>query len=70
MGGLAHYRRMAQRPCRTNADLKRLWQFLLPETPMPACSSKDGAEEDVREQGQPSKRDDDKKRERLLGRRE
>jgi len=33
----AHIQAMANRPCKLDADLKRLWQTLLPGTPMPAC---------------------------------
>lgn len=35
----AHIRRMASRPCKPDADLKRLWRTLLPGTPFPACGS-------------------------------
>jgi hypothetical protein len=28
---------MANRPCRADADLKRIWQLLLPDAPFPAC---------------------------------
>lgn len=28
---------MISRPCRTDSDLSRLWNLLLPGTPMPAC---------------------------------
>jgi hypothetical protein len=28
---------MANRPCKPDADLKRLWRMLLPNTPFPAC---------------------------------
>jgi hypothetical protein len=28
---------MADRPCKPDADLKRLWRMLLPGTPFPAC---------------------------------
>jgi hypothetical protein len=28
---------MAGRPCNPNSDLKRLWLFLLPDTPFPQC---------------------------------
>jgi hypothetical protein len=28
---------MANRPCNPDADMKRLWQLLLPGTPVPAC---------------------------------
>jgi len=37
---------MADRPCRPNADLKRIWQLLLPETPFPACGMEENAEAD------------------------
>jgi hypothetical protein len=30
---------MANRPCKPDADLKRLWQVLLPSTPFPACGA-------------------------------
>jgi hypothetical protein len=30
---------MANRPCKPDADMKRLWQTLLPGTPMPACGT-------------------------------
>jgi hypothetical protein len=30
---------MANRPCKPDADIKRLWQTLLPGTPMPACGT-------------------------------
>jgi hypothetical protein len=33
---------MASRPCRADADVKRIWQLLLPDAPFPAC----GAHED------------------------
>jgi hypothetical protein len=34
---------MATRPCRADADVKGIWQLLLPGTPFPAC----GAPEDA-----------------------
>jgi hypothetical protein len=34
---------MATRPCRADADLKRIWQLLLPDTAFPAC----GVQEDA-----------------------
>jgi hypothetical protein len=34
---------MATRPCRADADVKRIWQLLLPDTPFPEC----GAQEDA-----------------------
>jgi hypothetical protein len=30
---------MASRPCKPDADLKHLWQVLLPSTPFPACGA-------------------------------
>ena len=30
---------MANRPCMPDADMKRLWQSLLPGTPMPTCGT-------------------------------
>ena len=32
-----HISLMIDRPCKPDADLKRLWQILLPSTPFPAC---------------------------------
>ena len=31
--------RMVERPCRTNSDLKHIWQWLLPDTPLPTCGT-------------------------------
>ena len=44
---------MANRPCRPNADLKRIWQLLLPETPFPACGVPVNADADARESAGP-----------------
>lgn len=30
---------MASRPCRADADVKRIWQLLLPDAPFPACET-------------------------------
>ena len=30
---------MATRPCRADADVKRIWQLLLPDAPFPACGA-------------------------------
>jgi hypothetical protein len=35
---------MANRPCKPDADIKRLWQTLLTGTPMPACGVSDDSE--------------------------
>jgi hypothetical protein len=40
---------MAGRPCNPDSDLKRLWRFLLPGTPLPQCgwpAEADAAERD------------------------
>ncbi len=28
---------MVNRPCKPGADVKQIWQLLLPDTPFPAC---------------------------------
>ena len=33
---------MANRPCKPDADLKHLWQMLLPDMPMPNCETRAG----------------------------
>jgi hypothetical protein len=35
----SYIRAMASRPCKPDADLKRLWRMLLPNTPFPACGA-------------------------------
>jgi hypothetical protein len=30
---------MANRPCKPDADLKRLWRMFLPNVPFPACGA-------------------------------
>jgi hypothetical protein len=40
---------MANRPCRTDADLKRLWQLLLPGTPAPACNAPENSVDEARD---------------------
>jgi len=35
---------MANRPCRADADLKRIWQLLLPDTAFPACGVQEDAD--------------------------
>jgi hypothetical protein len=34
---------MTGRPCRPSADLKGIWQFLLPDTAFPACGTAEEA---------------------------
>jgi len=40
---------MADRPCKPDADLKRLWQMLLPGTQFPACGMPENLDADSRE---------------------
>ncbi len=40
---------MADRPCKPGADVKRIWQLLLPDTPFPACGTRDTGEADAGE---------------------
>ena len=44
---------MANRPCRTDGDLKRLWQLLLPDTALPACGTREKASADADENAAP-----------------
>jgi hypothetical protein len=30
---------MANRPCKPDADVKRIWQLLMPDTAFPACGT-------------------------------
>ena len=32
---------MATRPCKPDADVKRIWQLLLPGAPLPACGTQE-----------------------------
>lgn len=32
---------MINRPCRADADVKRIWQLLLPDAPFPACGTQE-----------------------------
>jgi hypothetical protein len=34
---------MANRPCKPDADVKRIWQWLMPDTAFPACGTQDDA---------------------------
>lgn len=33
---------MTNRPCNPDSDLKRLWQMMMPGTPMPSCGTTQG----------------------------
>ena len=37
---------MANRPCKPDNDMKRLWQALLPGTPLPACGVAENAKDE------------------------
>jgi hypothetical protein len=56
----AHIYAMGNRPCRADADLKRIWQLLLPDTPFPACDTQENA--DARDSAAPPTREDAKAR--------
>ncbi len=49
---------MANRPCNADADVKRIWQLLLPDTPFPACGAQDNTDADAGERAPPLPRDD------------
>jgi hypothetical protein len=38
---------MANRPCKPDADVKRIWQLLLPDTAFPACGRQEDAGENA-----------------------
>jgi len=38
---IVHILSMVGRPCKPNADLKWIWQTLLPGVPLPACGSQE-----------------------------
>jgi hypothetical protein len=40
---------MAGRPCKPSADVKHIWQLLLPDTPFPACGTQEKAGADADE---------------------
>jgi hypothetical protein len=46
---------MAHRACKPDADLKRIWQILLPDTPFPACGVAEDASSPARENASPAK---------------
>jgi hypothetical protein len=45
---------MISRPCNPNADLKRLWQVLLPGTPFPGCGVPENSDAAARESVEPA----------------
>jgi hypothetical protein len=49
---------MANRPCRTDADLKKIWRLLLPGTPLPACDAPENSAGDAHEDTTPSRPDE------------
>jgi hypothetical protein len=40
---------MATRPCKPGADVKQIWQLLLPDTPFPACGTQQNTGADASE---------------------
>ena len=40
---------MANRPCKPDADVKRIWQLLLPDTAFPVCGTQENAGADAGE---------------------
>ncbi len=38
---------MANRPCKPDNDMKRLWRTLLPGTPLPTCGGAQNATDDA-----------------------
>jgi hypothetical protein len=49
---------MANRPCRTDADLKDIWRLLLPGTPLPACETSKNSGDEKRQNAEPPPADD------------
>ena len=45
---------MANRPCKPNADVKRIWQLLMPDTAFPACGTAQAAGDDRQENATPA----------------
>jgi hypothetical protein len=46
---------MAHRACKPDADLKRIWQTLLPGTPFPACGVAEDESSPAQENASPTK---------------
>jgi len=49
---------MADRPCRTDTDLKGIWRLLLPDTPLPSCEAPKIPANDKKPNEQPPRIDD------------
>ena len=45
---------MANRPCKPDADVKRIWQLLMPDTAFPACGTAQAAGDDGQENATPA----------------
>ena len=45
---------MANRPCKPDADVKRIWQLLLPDTAFPVCGTQENAGADAGENAAPA----------------
>jgi hypothetical protein len=57
-----HISRMTNRPCKPDGDLKKLWQTLMPGTPMPACGTAEDDAPPERENAAAAKRPRDANR--------
>ena len=44
---------MTGRPCKPSADVKHIWQLLLPDTPFPPCGTQDNLGADASERTTP-----------------
>jgi hypothetical protein len=49
---------MANRPCRTDTDLKSIWRLVLPGTPLPSCEAPKNPDNDEKPNEQPPRIDD------------
>jgi hypothetical protein len=45
---------MANRPCKPDGDLKKLWQMLMPGVAMPACGTGQETEQEIEQEAAPS----------------
>jgi hypothetical protein len=45
---------MANRPCKPDADMKRIWQLLLPDTAFQVCGTQENAGADAGENAVPA----------------
>ena len=45
---------MANRPCKPDTDVKRIWQLLMPDTAFPACGTSQAASDDGQDNATPA----------------